>query len=1166
MIQGLGLSEADFRGKRFAGHQQELKGCNDVLCLVKPQVIRTIHEQYIAAGADLIETCSFNANAVSLTDYDLADYAYEINRAAACIARSVSDQYKGKFVAGSIGPTSKSGSLSPDVDNPGARTVSFDELAAAYTVQIRGLLDGGVDILLIETVFDGLNARAALFAAQSVMRERSVCSPIMVSLTVAGPSGRLLAGQSVEAFCASILPFDPWAVGLNCSFGAEALKPYAQVVADFVPCRTCVYPNAGLPNLSNEYDDTPHIMADALEVYMREGLLNVVGGCCGSTPSHIEAIAETARSYKPRVVASVSHRVFCLSGLEVLRQGVDESPAALGSLSIIGERTNVAGSRRFLRLIREENYMGAASMARKMIEQGAEIIDVCMDDALLDSEVAMTGFLNTALSDPDIARAPVMIDSSRWETVVAGLKCVQGKSLVNSISLKEGVDVFLKRARVAREFGAAVVVMLFDEEGQAATYERKIVVADRSYRLLAADGFPPQDIVFDPNVLSIATGMQEHDGYALDFIRACSWIREHCPYAQISGGVSNLSFSFRGNDMVREAMHAVFLYHAVRAGLSMTIVNPAALVPYEGLASDLRLVVEDLILQRRSDAAERLLAFAASSSEEHIFSMQRAPKAILQQGLCPAERVRYAMLSGIDESVEADVLELAEQSSALAVVEGPLMGAMKEIGVLFGEGKLFLPQVVRSARVMKKAVAALEPLLHDGDTVQQAGVAVSADQSAYGVSKRASSTKKKILLATVKGDVHDIGKNIVGVILACNGYEIIDLGVMVSCETIVETAIREEVDVVGLSGLITPSLDEMITVARAMKAAGLSIPLLIGGAAASLAHTVLKIAPEYALVVYSQDASQVVSQIHSLFGSERDAFLRELEHSYQVTRESRLKKQAVQRNVSLEAARANRFVSSEAQVAPHCQGMVVLNDYPLERVLPFMDWKLFFYQWGERGGESKEKLRADAEALLVRAVKERLLRLRGVVGLFPVKSTDETVVVFHGERETMFTFPRDLEDKSGRPSERNLCLADLVPEEGWIGLFVLSAGFGVKEFTSDDDYERFLLSTLANTLVEAFAEEVHLRVRTEWWGYSTTEKAEGVEKSRIEALLAGKYPGARFGFGYPICPNHSDKRLCFDILHVEEKIGVTLTDSFMMLPEASVCGLFVSADFAGKAV
>jgi 5-methyltetrahydrofolate--homocysteine methyltransferase len=1140
MIQRLNLSEADFRGERFVNHPRELKGCNDVLCLVKPQAVRDIHEQYSEAGADVIETCSFNANAASLADYGLEDFAYEINRSAARIARAVATQYAGKFVAGSIGPTSKSGSISSDVNDPSVRAVSFDELADAYTTQVRGLLDGGADILLIETVFDALNARAALFAAQTVMEERGERAPIMVSLTIAGPSGRLLAGQTVEAFCASVLPFDPWAIGLNCSFGADTLKPYARAVADFVPCRVSVYPNAGLPNLSGEYDDTPQIMADALETYMSEGLLNVAGGCCGTTPAHIAAIAETARSYKPRILPP-PRKTFYLSGLEVLRRDIDAlaPPTLPYPLTAVGERTNVAGSRKFLRLIKEENYAAATVIARKMIESGAEIIDVCMDDALLDSKTAMTRFLNTVLSDPDVAKAPIMIDSSRWETVVAGLKCAQGKSLVNSISLKEGVDAFLKKARTVRKFGAAVVVMLFDEEGQAATYERKIAVAERSYRLLVEDGFPVEDVVFDPNVLSIATGIPEHDAYAIDFINACSWIRENCPNTRISGGISNLSFSFRGANMIREAIHAVFLHHAVKAGLSMAIVNPATLVPYEDLAPDLRLKVEDVVLRRRPDATERLLALADSLKKEDAPTMQRndSPKADPRQGMDAEARVRYAMLNGVDEFVEADVLELAGRTSALGVVEGPLMDAMREIGALFGEGKLFLPQIVRSARVMKKAVAVLEPLLHDSEVVRQAPPA-----------------KKKILVATVKGDVHDIGKNIVGVILACNGYEIIDLGVMVPCETIVETAIREKVDAVGLSGLITPSLDEMITVAKAMKAAGLTVPLLIGGAAANLAHTALKIAPEYAPVVYSQDASQSVSQIHSLFGAGRDAFLRDLEETYQTARESRLKKQVERRVITLEAARANRFVSNEAQVAPRCQGIITLNDYPLGRIVPFIDWKLFFYQWGG----SMEKLQADAEALLVRVAKEKLLALRGVVGLFPAKSENETVTVLHEGRETAFTFPRNLEDKSERPTERNLCLADLVSREGWIGLFVLSAGFGVKEFASNDDYERFLLSTLANTLAEAFAEEVHLRVRTEWWGYSGAEKAKRVEKPQIEALLAGEYPGARFGFGYPICPSHGDKRLCFDILHAEEKTGVTLTESFMMSPEASVCGLFLS--------
>ncbi|MDR0643530.1 MAG: methionine synthase [Treponema sp.] len=1176
MIQRLGLSEADFRGDRFANHPRELKGCNDALCLTKPQVVRDIHEQYLSVGADIIETCSFNANAVSLADYGLEDFVYEINKAAACIAREMVDKYEGRFVAGSIGPTSKSASISPDVNDPGARAVTFDELAAAYDAQIRGLLDGGADILLFETIFDTLNARAALFAAQTVVEERGECIPIMISLTIAGPSGRLLAGQTVEAFCASVLPFDPWAIGLNCSFGADTLKPYAKAIADFVPCCVSVHPNAGLPNLSGEYDDTPKIMAKALETYMSEGLLNIAGGCCGTTPAHIAAIVETARWHKPRVTGgeNAPRKAFYLAGLEVLKIeskfsvtncGLNEQMAPIDKnlypLIAIGECTNVAGSRKFLRLIKEENYTAAVNIAREMIESGAKIIDVCMDDALLDAETAMTRFLNTALSDPDVAKTPIMVDSSRWEAVIAGLKCAQGKSLVNSISLKEGEEVFLQKARTARKFGAAVVVMLFDEAGQAASYERKITVARRSYRLLTEDGFPAEDIVFDPNVLSIATGIPEHDVYALDFIRACSWIRENCSGALISGGISNLSFSFRGNTMIREVLHAVFLHHAIKNGLSMAIVNPATLVPYEDLAPDLREAAEDAVLCRRLDAAERLLAFAAQRGDAKAApSPGKINGTANWRSLCPAERVRHAMLNGADEFVEADVLALAKQTSARAVVEGVLMDSMKEIGALFGAGRLFLPQVVRSARVMKKAVAALEPVMsRDGEN--SGGSSTSSDLCLNSDVK-----KPKILLATVKGDVHDIGKNIVGVILACNGYEIIDLGVMVPCETIIETVRVENVDIVGLSGLITPSLDEMITVAKAMKAAGLSVPLLIGGAAASLAHTALKIAPEYGPVVYSQDASQAASSVHSLLAdrAERDSFLKDIEEKYQAVRKAYERKRSVRETLTLEAARINRFVSNEVQITPHCQGIITLDDYSLERIIPFIDWNLFFSQWGGQTDEFKGKLRADAEVMLTHITREKLLTLRGVAGLFPATSEDETVTVFHEGRETAFTFPRNLEKKPENSGEKNLCLADFVPKKGWIGLFVLSVGFNVKESVQNtahlaagnDDYSRLLLSTFANTLAEAFAEEVHLRVRTEWWGYSMVEKRE---KPAIEARLSGNYPGLRFGFGYSSCPNHADKRLCFDILHVEEKIGVTLTESFMMIPEASVCGLYVSS-------
>jgi 5-methyltetrahydrofolate--homocysteine methyltransferase len=1136
LLQGLKLAEADFRGERFASHGVNLFGCNDLLCLTRPEAVAAVHEAYLAAGADITKTCSFNATSVSLADYGLGELAWEISRQAAALARRAADAFstpeKPRFVAGSIGPTAKSASISPNVNNPAERGIYWDELEAAYYDNARGLLDGGADILLVETVFDTLNAKAALFAIGRLLEERQADVPVMISATVSGGSGRLLSGQTIPAFCASVLHAAPWAIGLNCSFGAEKLLPHVRALAEAAPCLVSAHPNAGLPNQLGGYDETPQTMAASLEPYLREGLVNIIGGCCGSTPEHIKAIAEKAPQYRGRPLPQNSQGLL-LAGLELLR--IEEggspppgsSPAARAfrhppqrgappqrpprypcQLTLIGERTNVAGSKEFLRLISAEKYGEALALTRAMIEDGAAIINVGMDDALLDAEQAMAAFLGLALADPGIARVPVMIDSSRWNVIEPALKLLQGKSLVNSINLKEGETEFLRRAAMIRRYGAAAVVMLIDETGQAVTFERKIEIARRAYQLLLGAGFPPRDIVFDPNVLAVATGIAEHDACALDFIRACSWIRENCPEAAISGGISNLSFSFRGNKGLRAAMHSVFLRHAAEAGLGMAIVNPGQLIAYNSIAEHLRNTIEDVILNRRPDAASRLLQTAEQmTADDSAGGKGAAPsQAGAWRGQSVQARIMHAMVTGIDDYIEQDALELRQGGTPpLAIVEGPLMDGMKEVGNRFGEGKMYLPQVIRSARVMKKAVAALEPYMEKQD-------------AAAG----------KIVLATVKGDVHDIGKNIVGVVLACNGYTIIDLGVMVPAERIIETALREGAAAIGLSGLIAPSLDEMVNAARQMEKRGLKLPLLIGGAAASLVHTALRIAPEYSgPVVYVPDAGKSAETVHALLSAARPRFLQEIAASYREAAERHRVIQERRELLPIAAARANRFPLGDYKpAAPKTTGIIELNDYPLERALPFIEWQ---------GTEINVD---DARAMLERVKTEGLLRLRGVIGIFPAALDGDDVVV-HGRR---FCFLRNQAKKNGP----NRCLADFIAPSGdWLGFFALGAGFGMEEaaarFRSQGgDYEAILLAAVANALAEAFAEEAHRRVSREWWGYAGE----------------GGITGIRPAFGYPACPDHGDKRLAFELLEAEKRCGFSLTESAMIIPAASVCGMF----------
>lgn len=1190
MIQGLRLTEADFRGSRFAAHHKPLLGCNDILCLTKPEVISAIHEAYLAAGADIIETCSLNATSVSLADYGAGDLAYEVSAAAAALARRAADRFsapdKPRFAAGSIGPTVKSASLSPDVNDPAKRGIYWDELAAAYYDHIRGLLDGGVDILLAETVYDTLNLKAALFAINRLLEERNVDVPVMVSATVSGDSGRLLSGQSLEAFCVSVLHAGPWAVGLNCSFGAEKLLPHVRTVAAFAANTSCLvsaYPNAGLPNQLGAYDETPETMAAHVERYLREGLVHIIGGCCGSTPAHIAVIAAKAAAYKPRPMpvpgaAAGAPLPGSLAGLEPLVIGRPPSPdSADDGLTLIGERTNVAGSRQFLRFISEGKYAGALTFARNTIEDGASIINIGMDDAMLDAKQAMADFLDLALSDPDIARVPFMIDSSRWDVIETGLKRIQGKSLVNSINLKDGEAEFLRRAAVIRRYGAAAVVMLIDEQGQAAGYERKIEIAGRACGLLIAAGFPAGDIVFDPNVLAVATGISEHDSYALDFIRSCSWIRENCPGVQISGGISNLSFSFRGNNTVRNAMHSVFLRHAARAGLTMAIVNPAALVSYNEINETLRNAVEDLILSRRPDAAETLLGIAEQIAAAPGGTADRravsSASGLDWRGLNIEDRVIHAMLKGLDDYIEADMVELLKKyERPLSIVEGPLMNGMKEAGRLFGEGSMYLPQVIRCARVMKKAVAVLAPYMDAASPKE----AVSSNDAAP--SKEAVSPFQKILLATVKGDVHDIGKNIVGLVLGCNGYQIIDLGVMVPAEQILETAEKENAAVIGLSGLISPSLDEMVSVAREMEKRKMNIPLLIGGAAASLVHTAIRIAPEYSgPVAYVPDAGKSAETVRALLsGAERPRFLENLENSYREAARRHEEIQSRYAALPLEEARANKIpLAAYKPVKPRITGIIELNDYPLDRVIPYIDWSAFLAGWELQkapGAETKTFLK-DAKFLLEQIKAEKLLALNGVVGIFPAAGDDEDIVVFgpaagnaHNTEIARFCFLRGQGKKTS--GGFNPCLADFIApldkagaQSGgacptdWFGLFALCAGFGLREKVREyqalhDEYNAILLTSLANALTEAFVEEVHLRLRREWWGYAADENLT------VEDILKGKYAGIRPAFGYPASPDHEDKRAAFELLEAQKRCGLELTDSAMIVPSASACGMF----------
>ena len=1160
MIQSYELSEEDFRGERFADHPCHLQGNNDLLSLTRPDIVQSIHRAYLEAGADILETNTFTSTSVAMRDYQLQDLAYELNFASAKLARQVADEFTAKdptqsrFVAGSLGPTNRTASLSPSVNDPGFRNITFDELAEAYGTATQGLIDGGVDILLVETIFDTLNGKAALFAIEECFEKSNVRLPVMVSGTITDASGRTLSGQTPEAFWNSVHHVSPFSIGFNCALGAEDLRPHIEELSRVADTYVCCHPNAGLPNEFGYYDQTPEEMADCLAEFARSGFLNLVGGCCGTTAEHIGAIAEAVRSLHPRPLHD-SEPTCRLSGLEPMN--IDSTTMFVN----IGERTNVAGSRRFARLIREEDYEGALQVARQQVENGAQIIDVNMDEAMLDSKASMVRFLSLIASEPDICRVPVMVDSSDWSVIEAGLKCLQGKSVVNSISLKEGEEEFIRHARGARRLGAAVVVMAFDEKGQADTQERKVGICKRAYRILTEEvGFPPQDIIFDPNIFAVATGMEEHDGYGLSFIEAAREIKQTLPHTKISGGLSNISFSFRGNNAVREAMHSVFLYHAAKAGLDMAIVNAGQLAVYEEIPLDLRDRVEDVILNRRKDATERLLEVAETTAAQ-----SRTVQTDLSWRETPVtERLSHSLVRGIAEYIEEDTEEARLQyESPLDVIEGPLMDGMNVVGDLFGSGKMFLPQVVKSARVMKKAVAVLLPYIEQEK-------ARLKDHRAKG----------KVLMATVKGDVHDIGKNIVGVVLQCNNYEVIDLGVMVPAHEILKTAREREVNIVGLSGLITPSLREMAHVASEMERQGFTVPLLIGGATTSQVHTAVKIAPNYGnAVVHVTDASRSVSVVSSLLSDKlREDYVKQVKCSYQKIRDKHKVSAGRVRFSTLGEARDNRTAidwKSYCPPVPKLLGIKVFDRYCLGELIKYIDWSPFFRTWelagrfptileDEKVGEQAKELYHNALQMLEQISQESLLNPTGVIGLFPANSREDDIEVYTDESrsEVLVTIRNLRQQRQQQPGRPNRCLSDFVAPrasglQDYLGAFVVTTGVGLEDIVAaferdHDDYNSIMAKALADRLAEAFAERIHQRVRQEFWGYAANEDLDN------QALIQERYAGIRPAPGYPACPEHSQKTLIFKMLEGEKNSPVQLTDSFAMMPAASVSGFYLS--------
>ncbi len=1159
MLQAYKLEEADFRGERFADWPSDLQGNNDLLALTRPDIVSAIHKAYLDAGADIIETNSFNANAVSMKNYGMGEMVHEMNYEAARLAREAADAAstpaKPRFVAGVIGPTDRTASISPDVNNPGFRAITFDTLVTAYLEALHGLVEGGSDLILIETIFDTLNAKAAVFACETYFEQHDIRLPVMISGTITDASGRTLTGQLTESFYNSLRHAQPISIGLNCALGAKELRQYVEEMSRIATCHVSAHPNAGLPNEFGGYDESPEAMVAELDEWAASGFLNIIGGCCGTGPDHIRAIADAMAKHPPRPLPEPAPACR-LSGLEPLN--IDEHSLFVN----VGERANVTGSAKFKRLILDGQFDEALAICRDQVEDGAQIVDVNMDEAMLDGEQAMVNYLNLMASEPDIAKVPVMIDSSKWAIIEAGLKCIQGKGIVNSISLKEGEENFIAQARLLRKYGAAVVVMAFDETGQADTQARKQAICQRSYEILVNTvGFPAEDIIFDPNIFAVATGIEEHNNYAVDFIEATRWIKQNLPHAKVSGGVSNVSFSFRGNNPVREAIHSVFLYHAIRAGMDMGIVNAGMLAVYEELPQELREHVEDVVLNRRPDATDRLLEIAEKYRGDGSGAVKKEDLA--WRDLPVNKRLEHALVKGIDSYVEEDT-EAARQeaSAALEVIEGPLMSGMNVVGDLFGEGKMFLPQVVKSARVMKKAVAYLIPY-------------IEAEK------KPGAKAAGKILMATVKGDVHDIGKNIVGVVLQCNNFEVIDIGVMVPAATILEKAKEHDVDIIGLSGLITPSLDEMVHIAKEMQRQGFTLPIMLGGATTSIAHTAVKVEPNYDQpVVWVKDASRAVGVAQNLISElHREKFVAGVKAEYEAVRERHAGRQSATQFATLAQARANKVAIDWANYTPPVPknlGITTFDDIPLENLVPYIDWTFFFHAWELRGayprilddaekGEEARKLFADAQAMLEQIIAEKWLTARAVVGLFAANATeDDDIVIYEGDDDSVeLTRLHNLRKQTKQPPGKpNFSLSDFIAPQAsgkldYIGLFACTTGQGIDERVkafeaAHDDYSAIMLKALADRLAEACAEWLHEMVRKEEWGYAENEALDR------EALLKEQYQGIRPALGYPACPDHTEKDTVWQLLDAENQTGIWLTESKAMVPTAAVSGLYFS--------
>ena len=1151
LIQTHSLSELDYRGEILSDHPQDLKGNHDILSLTRPDIIHSIHSLYLEAGADIIETNTFNANAISQSDYGLEHLVYQLNLESAKIAKNVTravtnkNPEKPRYVAGILGPTNRTCSMSPKVSDPGFRNVSFDDLVKTYSDQCKGLLDGGVDIIMVETVFDTLNCKAALYAIQETFANRGEYVPIMVSVTITDASGRTLSGQTIEAFWYSIRHVELLSVGINCALGAEEMRPFLADLSAIADIPISIHPNAGLPNELGEYDQSPEFMAAIIGEFAESGLVNIVGGCCGTTPGHIKVISQKVSQSPPRILPTIDP-ITKLSGLEPLK--IDKKSLFVN----IGERTNVSGSRKFARLIREEKYEDALSVAIHQVEGGAQMIDVNMDEGLLESEECMEKFLRMIASDPAISRVPIVIDSSRWEVIETGLKNIQGKGVVNSISLKDGEDAFIDKAEKIRRYGAAVIVMAFDEDGQADSYKRKIDICSKSFELLTNKvNFPTEDIIFDPNIFAVATGLAEHNDYAHAYIRACKKLKELFPQSLISGGLSNLSFSFRGNNAIREAMHSVFLYHAIKSGMTMGIVNPGQLSIYDEVPIELRLKIEDVIFNRNSESGERLL----DSAKEFHFEQTVENEISAWRELPVGERLTHALVEGIAAHIEEDTEEARlNLKDPVKVIEGPLMDGMNRVGDLFGSGKMFLPQVVKSARVMKKAVTYLTPFLEE--------------------SKGAGSKKGKILMATVKGDVHDIGKNIVGVVLGCNNYDIIDLGVMVSAQDILKNALEENVDIIGLSGLITPSLDEMVHVASEMERTGATIPLLIGGATTSKLHTALKIAPQYSHgSIYVTDASKSVDVVRKLLSDSKNEFINEVNQDYTSIRIKRQSPSKIQYLPITESRRYKYNVDWQYYnpPEPNIKEEIFIDEFSLEELVPFIDWTPFFTTWELKGtypsvlkdakyGKESQKLFNDAKCLLDEIVTKKLLTARAIMRIIPASSVGDDIELYNFKNESIaqFHFLRQQVKKA----DYQLCLSDFIAPRNlgkpdWLGIFAVTTGIGLDKIVegfkaNNDDYNAIMAKALADRLAEAFAEKLHDLTRKEYWGYAPNENMT------IENVLKEKYDGIRPAPGYPACPDHSEKELLFNILDPNGKTGIHLTSNFAMDPPASVCGWYFS--------